>query len=236
MIETLSTSLENTGNLCRLCLNKELLQDINQEQDLQRWISDFLAIVICIEDRMSQAICDICRMRIIEFQHFRMHCQEVQGILKSMIKRNDDRSLQSEMQSTVVKLECSSESALATNEDMEKDAGVGPVGIADIIVLEAVKIEPPDDYEETSEIPLNKTVTKSNYNDENQAFEPNSERTLSAFAESAQIRKTVTIQHHIDVAYATRLIRLNKNLDFILNQHMDPKTISAVSVDFVSLG
>ncbi|XP_062705486.1 zinc finger protein 484 [Aedes albopictus] len=137
---------------------------------------------------MSQAICGVCRMRIVEFQHFRMRCQEVQGILKSTIKRNDDRSLQSEMQSSVAKLECPSESALATNEDVEKDAGVGPVGIHDIIVLEAVKIEPLDDCEETSEILLNKKVIESNYNDENQAFEPNSERTLSAFAQSAQTK------------------------------------------------
>lgn len=58
MIETLSRSRENIGNLCRLCLNKELLQDVHQEQDLQRWISEFLAIVVMIfrfgiTDRLS---------------------------------------------------------------------------------------------------------------------------------------------------------------------------------------
>nr|XP_029726987.1 zinc finger protein 569-like [Aedes albopictus]XP_029726988.1 zinc finger protein 569-like [Aedes albopictus] len=195
MIETLSRSRENIGNLCRLCLNKELLQDVHQEQDLQRWISEFLAIVISIEDRMSQAICGMCRMRIIEFHHFRMRCQEVQGMFKSMIKRNDDRSLQSVMQSTVVKLECPSESVLSTTQGRvvqvrtgrvnngAKEAGVGPVGMDDMIVLEAVKIEPPD-YEETSEIPVNETTAESNYNVENQ----DPERTLSAIAESVQAK------------------------------------------------
>lgn len=80
---------ESVHRVCRLCLSEESLDEILRDADLIQWISDFLSIMITREDRISQSICAICRIRLTEFYQFRMHCQEVQDVLNSMLRPND---------------------------------------------------------------------------------------------------------------------------------------------------
>ncbi|XP_021703457.1 zinc finger protein 62-like [Aedes aegypti] len=71
---------------CRLCLSEESLDHVFKEDHLREWIMDLLSIQISNDDRMSQVICAICRIRLSEFHQFRVRCQEVQEVLKAMIK------------------------------------------------------------------------------------------------------------------------------------------------------
>lgn len=69
--------------LCRLCLGDESLEDIfKQEEDIHEWISDFLSIVVCVDDKMSKSICFCCRTRLHEFRNFQLQCLEVQDVLQ----------------------------------------------------------------------------------------------------------------------------------------------------------
>ncbi|XP_062548638.1 zinc finger protein ZFP2-like [Armigeres subalbatus] len=71
--------------ICRLCLSEDLLDDIFAEDGLHQCILDLLLITVSADDRMSQAICAMCRLRLTEFHQYRMRCHEVQEALKSMI-------------------------------------------------------------------------------------------------------------------------------------------------------
>ncbi|XP_062548635.1 zinc finger protein 37 homolog [Armigeres subalbatus] len=87
MAATVDISLQH---VCRLCLGEESLDGIYDDDDLHRWISDYLSIKVSQQDRMSQEICTICRIRLTEFHNFRLHCQEVQTVLQSMAR--DDKA------------------------------------------------------------------------------------------------------------------------------------------------
>lgn len=68
--------------LCRLCLGDESLEDIFSQDDLHEWISDFLSIMVCVDDKISKSICFCCRTRLTEFRNFQQQCLEVQDVLQ----------------------------------------------------------------------------------------------------------------------------------------------------------
>nr|XP_029724071.1 uncharacterized protein LOC115264477 isoform X1 [Aedes albopictus] len=77
-------SYECCGLICRLCLSEESLEDVFKDGFFHEWISDFLSIKITTNDRLSQAICAICRIRLTEFHQYRIRCHEVQGVLQAL--------------------------------------------------------------------------------------------------------------------------------------------------------
>ncbi|XP_062716881.1 zinc finger protein 248-like [Aedes albopictus] len=86
---TASYHIEDVTSLfqtCRLCLSEESVESVFDEEGLQQWISDYLAIEISSEDHLSQAVCSICRIQLMEFHQFRERCHEVQSALKSEIR------------------------------------------------------------------------------------------------------------------------------------------------------
>lgn len=76
---------ESEGQICRLCMSEESLEDVFKDEQLREWIWEFLAIKISIDDCMSQVICTICRIRLTEFHQFRTGCHEVQEVLQALI-------------------------------------------------------------------------------------------------------------------------------------------------------
>lgn len=68
--------------LCRLCLGDESLEDIFAQDDLHEWISDFLSIMVCMDDKITKSICFCCRTRLTEFRNFQLQCVEVQDVLQ----------------------------------------------------------------------------------------------------------------------------------------------------------
>ncbi|XP_062548650.1 uncharacterized protein LOC134213530 [Armigeres subalbatus] len=96
IIKSEPSVLESIHQICRLCLSEEYQYDVLKEESLHQWISEFLSIKVSPEDRMSQAICALCRIRLIEFQQFRKRCQEVQGALQLIIQ-NEDVDAESEL-------------------------------------------------------------------------------------------------------------------------------------------
>lgn len=83
-IKTEPKDFNSNHRLCRLCMSEELLEDITKEDELSKWLSDYLSIVVSSNDHLSQVICSMCRIRLTEFHQFRTRCQEVQCILQSM--------------------------------------------------------------------------------------------------------------------------------------------------------
>nr|XP_029727001.1 zinc finger protein Xfin-like isoform X2 [Aedes albopictus] len=77
-------SYECCGLICRLCLSEESLEDVFKDGFFHEWISDFLSIKITTNDRLSQAICAICRIRLADFHQYRIRCHEVQGVLQAL--------------------------------------------------------------------------------------------------------------------------------------------------------
>lgn len=58
---------------------------------------------VSTEDRISQNICAICRIRLIEFQQYRLRCQEVQGVLQARLQDEDHgNSTKSKAQSPII--------------------------------------------------------------------------------------------------------------------------------------
>lgn len=95
--------LDEKNQICRLCLSEESLESVFKEEGLHKWISDFLSIVVSTEDRISQNICAICRIRLIEFQQYRLRCQEVQGVLQARLQDEDHgNSIKSKAQSPII--------------------------------------------------------------------------------------------------------------------------------------
>lgn len=88
--------------MCRLCLSEECLDDIFKEENMQRWIMEFLSIKISTSDSMSRTICTICRMQLIEFHQFRLRCQEVQGVLESMTTQHDNDCNKDDSESNIM--------------------------------------------------------------------------------------------------------------------------------------
>lgn len=112
---TETTDIKSLHQVCRLCLSKESLADLFKDSNLHQWITDFMSIKvwfafffssrdlclvslinnidttlqISIEDRLSKAICAMCRQRLTEFHHFRERSLEVQGVLRSMLQNKD---------------------------------------------------------------------------------------------------------------------------------------------------
>lgn len=84
-----SIDSESSHTICRLCMSEESLEDIFKDEGLHQWISKYLSVVISREDRMSQLICTICRIRLTEFHQFRMNCMEVQDVLESLVEKNN---------------------------------------------------------------------------------------------------------------------------------------------------
>ncbi|XP_019536242.2 zinc finger protein 572 [Aedes albopictus] len=82
------TEPQDSGSLfqtCRLCLSEDSVESVFNEEGLQLWISEYLSIEISSEDHLSQGVCSICRIQLMEFHQFRERCHEVQSALKSEI-------------------------------------------------------------------------------------------------------------------------------------------------------
>nr|XP_029726035.1 zinc finger protein 878-like isoform X2 [Aedes albopictus] len=71
-------SMENSQQICRLCLGRECVDDVFNYGDLHRWISDYLSIEISNEDSIRRFCCAMCRIRLEEFRNFHLRCLEVQ--------------------------------------------------------------------------------------------------------------------------------------------------------------
>ncbi|XP_062548632.1 zinc finger protein 808-like [Armigeres subalbatus] len=78
--------------ICRLCLSEDSLESIFKENDLHQWISDYLSIAVSIDDRLSQTICSVCRLRLTVFHQYRIQCHEVQNKLLSKLKDEDEKA------------------------------------------------------------------------------------------------------------------------------------------------
>lgn len=78
----------NAAQICRLCMSDENLGDVFNDEGLNQWISDLLSITIFIDDRLSKAVCVMCRLQVTEFHRFKMRCSEVQHVLKSQYDDN----------------------------------------------------------------------------------------------------------------------------------------------------
>ena len=139
--KTTTEDMKNLQKTCRLCLSEESLCDVFESQDLHQWILNYLSISvkcrdgvvgvlyrkpliinfqITAEDRMSQAVCAICRIRLNEFHQFWERCQEVQDVLHSMI-RNETKNVDSEIA-----------------EHVESELSIGS---SDMVDIEEMKIE-----------------------------------------------------------------------------------------------
>ncbi|XP_062548653.1 zinc finger protein pita-like isoform X2 [Armigeres subalbatus] len=90
MAEKDSKDTSRAHKVCRLCLSEESLEDIFKESSLPLCISDFLSIEVSIKDKLSHAICAICRIRLTEFRDFQTRCNEVQDVLRQKMAQNDD--------------------------------------------------------------------------------------------------------------------------------------------------
>lgn len=88
-------------------MSQESLGDIFVEEGLLQWILDYLLIAVSRQDRISQAICDICRIQLAEFHRFRIRCQDVQSVLQSMIlaRSNDGQQVTRDGTQVVIKTE-----------------------------------------------------------------------------------------------------------------------------------
>ncbi|XP_065079198.1 zinc finger protein 780B-like [Ochlerotatus camptorhynchus] len=73
--------------VCRLCFSEEMLEDVFKikQDEIIRWISDLLSIVVSEDDQISRSICAICRARLYEFHNYKVSCLEVQEVLRSQI-------------------------------------------------------------------------------------------------------------------------------------------------------
>lgn len=83
-LQTEQNDPECSFEICRLCMGTESLENLFEGDGLQRWITDYLSIVVSSEDSISHAICTICRIQLDEFHQFRIRCMEVQTALWSM--------------------------------------------------------------------------------------------------------------------------------------------------------
>nr|XP_029723875.1 protein odd-skipped-related 1-like [Aedes albopictus] len=83
-LQTEQNDPECSLEICRLCMGTESLENLFEGDGLQRWITDYLSIVVSSADSVSHAICTICRIQLDEFHQFRIRCMEVQTALWSM--------------------------------------------------------------------------------------------------------------------------------------------------------
>ncbi|XP_029731940.2 zinc finger protein 182 isoform X2 [Aedes albopictus] len=104
--------IESLFQTCRLCLSEESVESVYNEEGLQQWITDYLSIKIFSGDRMSQSVCSICRIQLMEFHQFRERCHEVQSALNSKIRAEKEsearlllESIQNVMADEVVDIE-----------------------------------------------------------------------------------------------------------------------------------
>ncbi|XP_001658771.2 zinc finger protein Xfin [Aedes aegypti] len=113
-IKTEPGDYRNPYEVCRLCLSEEALNDVFDEEGLHQWISDYLSIMVSFEDTISKIICSVCRVRVTEFHQFRIRCQEVQTILRSMVqneefKANESTNKSSETKSQLLEMNAAKE-------------------------------------------------------------------------------------------------------------------------------
>lgn len=146
---------EERDRICRLCMSEEAFDDVFRDENLHHWISEFLAIKISNDDGMSRSICAICRLRLTEFNNFRIGCLEVQEVLRRTVRTESEFS----NDSVTPKASSSQEKSYLDDDDddldgnpavfqdneMENDPGL----MEDSIVVEDVKIEPRIDEDET---------------------------------------------------------------------------------------
>nr|XP_019547706.2 zinc finger protein 699-like [Aedes albopictus] len=78
--------------MCRLCMREQYLEDVFSENDMHQWISNYLSITIFSVDSKGHSICTFCRLRLTEFHQYWTRCQQVQTILESMVRDENESS------------------------------------------------------------------------------------------------------------------------------------------------
>nr|XP_029708942.1 zinc finger protein 2 homolog isoform X1 [Aedes albopictus]XP_029708943.1 zinc finger protein 2 homolog isoform X1 [Aedes albopictus] len=121
-IKTEPLDFDDKPHICRLCLSEESLENVFEAEGIQQWISDFLSIMITTEDRMSQSICAICRIRLADFHDFRERCHKVQSLLIAEIpERRQDSDLANPLPPSTPSIQCQVCHKVFTTKRQRKD-------------------------------------------------------------------------------------------------------------------
>lgn len=107
---SVATTVKDFNKVCRLCLSDKYLENIFEQDELPKWISEYLSIEVSngtwsphvaqlfslivypsqvsTTDEVSKLICVMCSARLKEFSDFQRSCQEAQDILRKEASKN----------------------------------------------------------------------------------------------------------------------------------------------------